>query len=179
MYELQSLWWDSPDSSLLADVISTEIMCTRPFILTLTSVSVDLTKVTFFSACTMAILASSRANLMPMQFLGPCPNGMNTNGSLLAFSSCENLQINICSNKHCFETLNYQGRLRIVCTIPFHWDDALISYGFPDMGRITLESNALNYHYLPKMCIELPLPLLDFVKVMHWISIIWENNALN
>ena len=37
----------------------------------------------------------------------------------------------------------------------------------PDMGRITLESNALNYHYLPKMCIELPLPLLNFVKVMH------------
>ena len=36
-----------------------------------------------------------------------------------------------------------------------------------DMGRITLESNALNYHYLPKMCIELPLPLLDFEKVMH------------
>ena len=35
------------------------------------------------------------------------------------------------------------------------------------MGRITLESNAFNYHYLPKMCIELPLPLLDFVKVMH------------
>ena len=37
----------------------------------------------------------------------------------------------------------------------------------PDMGRITLESNALKYHYLPKMCIELPLPLHDFVKVMH------------
>ena len=37
----------------------------------------------------------------------------------------------------------------------------------PDMGRITLKSNALNYHYLSKMCIELALPLLDFEKVMH------------
>ena len=36
-----------------------------------------------------------------------------------------------------------------------------------DMGRITLESNALNYHYLPKMSTELALPLLDFEKVMH------------
>ena len=34
------------------------------------------------------------------------------------------------------------------------------------MGRITLESNALN-DYLPKMCFELALPLLDFGKVMH------------
>ena len=29
------------------------------------------------------------------------------------------------------------------------------------------ESNALNKHYLPKMCIELALALLDFEKVMH------------
>ena len=36
-----------------------------------------------------------------------------------------------------------------------------------DMGRITLENNALNWHYLQKMCIELALPLLDFEKVMH------------
>ena len=43
----------------------------------------------------------------------------------------------------------------------------LRTFGSADMGRITLESNALNYHYLPKMCIELPLPLLDFEKVMH------------
>ena len=36
------------------------------------------------------------------------------------------------------------------------------------MGRITLESNALNnYYYLPEMCIELALPLLDFEKVIH------------
>ena len=42
------------------------------------------------------------------------------------------------------------------------------------MGRITLESNVLNWHYLPKVCIELALPLLDFgielalfKKVMH------------
>ena len=35
---------------------------------------------------------------------------------------------------------------------------------------MTLESNALNYHYLPKMCIE--LPLLEVVKVMHWINTI-------
>ena len=34
-----------------------------------------------------------------------------------------------------------------------------------DMGRITLKSNALNKHYLPKISIE--LPLLDFEKVMH------------
>ena len=32
---------------------------------------------------------------------------------------------------------------------------------------ITLESYALNQHYLPKMCIELALPLLDFEKVMY------------
>ena len=38
-----------------------------------------------------------------------------------------------------------------------------------DMGRITLESNALNKHYLPKMCIELALPSLDLKK----------SNALN
>ena len=38
---------------------------------------------------------------------------------------------------------------------------------FSDMGRITLESNALNYLYLPKTCIELAFALLDFVKVMH------------
>ena len=36
-----------------------------------------------------------------------------------------------------------------------------------DMGRFTLKSNALNKHYLPKTCIELALPLLDFEKVMH------------
>ena len=36
-----------------------------------------------------------------------------------------------------------------------------------DMGRITLKSNALNWHYLPKISIELALPLLDFEKVMH------------
>ena len=36
-----------------------------------------------------------------------------------------------------------------------------------DMGRITSKSNALNYHYLPKMSIELALPLLDFEKIMH------------
>ena len=36
-----------------------------------------------------------------------------------------------------------------------------------EMGQITYESNALNEHYLPKMCIELTLPLLDFEKVMH------------
>ena len=45
----------------------------------------------------------------------------------------------------------------------------------PDMGRITLESNALNEHYLPKMCIELALfkkVMQNFEKVMHWISII-------
>ena len=34
-----------------------------------------------------------------------------------------------------------------------------------DMGRIILESNALNYYHLPKMCIE--YALLDFEKVMH------------
>ena len=44
----------------------------------------------------------------------------------------------------------------------------LVSQPFvPDMGRITLESNALNLHYLSKMCIELALALLDFEKVMH------------
>ena len=48
-----------------------------------------------------------------------------------------------------------------------------------DMGEITLESNALNLHYLPKMCIELALPLLDFEKVKHGISIILKSNALN
>ena len=32
---------------------------------------------------------------------------------------------------------------------------------------ITLESNALNKHYLPKMCIKLALALLDFEKVMN------------
>ena len=40
----------------------------------------------------------------------------------------------------------------------------------PDMGRITLESNALNEHYLPKMCIELALfkkVMQNFEKVMH------------
>ena len=36
-----------------------------------------------------------------------------------------------------------------------------------DMGQITLENNALDYRYLPKMCIELAQPLLDFVKVIH------------
>ena len=41
-----------------------------------------------------------------------------------------------------------------------------------DMGRIALENNALNKNYLPKLCIELALPLLDFEKVMHRISII-------
>ena len=29
------------------------------------------------------------------------------------------------------------------------------------------------------MCIELALALLDFEKVMHWIGIILESNALN
>ena len=32
------------------------------------------------------------------------------------------------------------------------------------LGDFTLESNALNYHYLPKMCIELALALLDLYK---------------
>ena len=35
------------------------------------------------------------------------------------------------------------------------------------MGQITLEYNALNKHYLPKMCIELPLPVLDFEKIFY------------
>lgn len=30
------------------------------------------------------------------------------------------------------------------------------------MGRITLQCNALNYHYFEKTCIELPLPLHGF-----------------
>ena len=42
-------------------------------------------------------------------------------------------------------------------------DGALLT----DMGRINLKSNALNQHYLPKLCIELALPLLNFEKVMH------------
>ena len=36
-----------------------------------------------------------------------------------------------------------------------------------DMGRITLERSALNEHYLPKVFIELALPLLDFEKEVH------------
>ena len=44
------------------------------------------------------------------------------------------------------------------------------AYQWPDTvrhGANYFGKNALNYHYLPKMCIELALPLLDFVKVMH------------
>ena len=49
------------------------------------------------------------------------------------------------------------------------WDDIYDYHPYreSDMGRITLESNELDYHYLPKVCIEFALPLLDFVKVMH------------
>ena len=36
-----------------------------------------------------------------------------------------------------------------------------------DMGRITLKSNALHLYYLPKMSIELALPLLEIEKVLH------------
>ena len=40
-----------------------------------------------------AILASNRANLIPMQLRGPIPNGMNDIGCLLALASAVNLQV--------------------------------------------------------------------------------------
>ena len=44
----------------------------------------------------------------------------------------------------------------------------ILSNKFQTWGELlaSLESNALNYHYLPKMCIEYTVPLLDFEKVM-------------
>jgi hypothetical protein len=42
---------------------------------------------------------------------------------------------------------------------------------WPDMGRFTLKNNALHYHYFKNLA--LPLPLLYFLKVMHYITITW------
>ena len=46
-----------------------------------------------------------------------------------------------------------------VCDFLFHGYRCI-----PDIGRVTLKSNALNNNYLPKWCIELAFPLLDFEK---------------
>ena len=47
-----------------------------------------------------AIFASNRASLIPMQFLGPYPKGMQTQGWRLAFSS----GVNLVQNKGSEET---------------------------------------------------------------------------
>ena len=57
----------------------------------LTSVSAHFTNLSFLNIATKPILASINASRIPIQFLGPWPNGMNTNGSRLAFSSEVNL----------------------------------------------------------------------------------------
>ena len=49
----------------------------------------DGSKVKFLTTVARAHLASKRANLMPMQFRGPCPNGKNAYGFLLALFSLE------------------------------------------------------------------------------------------
>ena len=48
-------------------------------------------KVYLLSSSMRAILACSRANLIPIQMRGPKPNGMWLSGGLLAFSSAVNL----------------------------------------------------------------------------------------
>ena len=58
----------------------------------LTSVSGVLTKLYFFNSSMIAILTSSRANLIATQLRGPKPNGMWASGGRLALSSGVNLQ---------------------------------------------------------------------------------------
>ena len=57
----------------------------------ITSVSGALTKVYLLSSSMRAILASSRANLIPMQLRGPKPNGKWQSWGRLALSSAVNL----------------------------------------------------------------------------------------
>ena len=57
-----------------------------------TSVLGALTKEYFFMICMSAVLASNRANLIPMQLRGPAPKGKWTIAGRLALSSGVNLQ---------------------------------------------------------------------------------------
>ena len=52
-------------------------------------------KVYLLSSSMRAILASNRANLIPIQLRGPKPKGMWHSGGLLAFSSGVNLLANM------------------------------------------------------------------------------------
>ena len=57
----------------------------------LTSVSGIFTNFSFLSTSTVATLASRRASRIPIQLLGPCPNGKNVKESLFCLSSGLNL----------------------------------------------------------------------------------------
>ena len=85
----------------------------------LTLVSGSRTKENHLSTSMRAILASSRANLIPMQLRGPTPKGMCTLFGRLALSSAENLHIQATLFSHHFiQRDNSRVRIKLLWIIP-------------------------------------------------------------
>lgn len=59
----------------------------------LTSVSLHTEKLYLWRISTIASFIITRANLIPMQFLGPAPKGMYVYGSIVSLFSLLNLRV--------------------------------------------------------------------------------------